>query len=80
MLYGRSQLLLLSQSGAKQLLSTSQVLLKNFSSTYPNLLQYFIFARFLLIEDYEKCALRMEPVIGRGFKNLFPESLTDKFH
>ena len=53
---------------------------QNFISTYANLLQYFIFARFLLIEDYEKCALRMEPVIGRGFKNLFPESLTDKFH
>ena len=53
---------------------------QNFISTYANLLQYFIFAWFLLIEDYEKCALRMEPVIGRGFKNLFPESLTDKFH
>ena len=57
-----------------------QVLLINFISTYANLLQHFIFACFLLIEDYGKCALQKEPVIGRGFKQLFFESLTDKFH
>ena len=57
-----------------------QILLINFFSTYAKLLQHFIFARFLLIEDYEKCALQKEPVIGRGFKQLFFESLTDKFH
>ena len=33
---------------------------------------------FLLIENYGKCALRKESVIGRGFKHLFFESLTDK--
>ena len=44
---------------------------QNFISTCANLLQYFIFARFLLIEDYEKCALRKEPVIGCGFKIYF---------
>ena len=57
-----------------------QVLLINLISTYANLLQHFIFARFLLIEDYRKCALRTEPIIGRGFKQLFFESVTDKFH
>ena len=57
-----------------------QVLLINFSSTYANLLQHLIFAHFLLIEDYGKCALRKEPLIGPGFKQLFFESLTDKFH
>ena len=30
-----------------------KVLLINFISIYDNLLQHFIFARFLLIEDYE---------------------------
>ena len=57
-----------------------QVLLINLISTYANLLQHFIFARFLLIEDYRKCALRTEPITGRGFKQLFFESVTDKFH
>ena len=59
---------------------SQQVLLMNFISTYANLLQHFSLARFLLIEDYGKCGLRREPVIGRGFKQLFFESLTDKFH
>ena len=49
MLYGRHQLLLLSQSGLKQLRSAS-LLLINIISAYANLLQHFIFARFLLIE------------------------------
>ena len=57
-----------------------QVLLINFISTYANLLQHFIFARFLLIEDYGKCVIRTEPVIGRGFKQLVFESVTDEFH
>ena len=57
-----------------------QVLLIYFLSAYANLLQHFIFARFLLLKDYGKCALRKELVIGRGFKYLFFESLTDKFH
>ena len=57
-----------------------QVLPTNLISTYSNLLQPFIYARFLLKEDYGKCALRKEPVIGCGFKQLFFESLTDKFH
>ena len=78
MLYGRSKLLLLSQSGFKRLLPAS--LLINIISTYTNLLQHFIFARFLLIGDYEKCGLRKEPVIGCSFKHIFFESLTNKFH
>ena len=57
-----------------------QVLLINFISTYANLLQHFIFARFLLIEDYGECALRKEPVIDHGFKQLFSDSLTNKFY
>ena len=51
-----------------------QVLLINFISAYANLLQHFIFAHFLLIKDYGKCALRMEQVIGGGFKHLFFDS------
>ena len=50
-----------------------QVLLTNYSRTYANLLQRFIFAFFLLIEDYGECALWKEPVIGRSFKLLFPK-------
>ena len=57
-----------------------KILLINFISIYDNLLQHFIFARFLLIEDYGKCALRKEMVIGRSLKQLYFESLTDKFH
>ena len=57
-----------------------QVFLVNIISTYGNFLQRFIFAHFLLIEDYGKCALRKEPVIGCSFKHLFFKSLTDKFH
>ena len=57
-----------------------QVLLINFISTYANLLQHFIFAHFLLIKDYRKRALRKKLVIDRGFKHVFFESLTDKFH
>ena len=50
----------------------------NFISTYVNLLQHFNFVTFLLVEDYGKCALRNEPVIGHGLKQPFFESLTDK--
>ena len=32
--------------------------------TYRNLLKNFIFADFLLLEDYEQSALRKEPVIA----------------
>ena len=49
-----------------------QILLINIISTCPNLLQhFFFFSRFLLIEDYGKCALRKEPVIGCSFKHHF---------
>ena len=33
-----------------------KILLINYIGTYANLLQHFIFARFLLIENYGKCA------------------------
>ena len=56
------------------------LLLINIISTYANLLQHFIFACFLLIEDYEECALRKETVLGCSVKHIFLESLTDKFH
>ena len=56
------------------------VLLINIINTCANLIQHFIFARFLLIEDYGKYVLRKEPVIGCSFKHIFLESLTDKFH
>ena len=48
MLYGKRQLLLLSQSRFKQLLSASLTDL-NINSTYANLFQHFLFPRFLLI-------------------------------
>ena len=51
-----------------------QVLLINIISTYANLLQHFIIARFLLKADYGKCALRKEPVIGCSFKHIFRKS------
>ena len=52
-----------------------QVLLINIISTYANLFQRFIFACFFLIEDYGKCALRKEPVIGCSFiKHIFRKS------
>ena len=57
-----------------------QVLLIDFISTCVNLLQHFVFSRFLLIDHYRKCALRKDQVIGCGFKRLFFESLIDKFH
>ena len=57
-----------------------QVLLINIISTYANLFQHFIFAYFLFIEDYGKCALRKEPVIGCSFIKTFFECLTDKLH
>ena len=57
-----------------------QVLLINISSTYVNLFQHFLFPRFLLIEDYGKCALRKEPVIGCSFIKTVFECLTDKLH
>ena len=57
-----------------------QVLLINIISIYANLFQHFIFACFLLIEDYGKCALRKEPVIGCSFIETVFECLTDKLH
>ena len=48
MLYGKRQLLLLSKSRFKQLLSASLTDL-NINSTYANLFQHFLFPRFLLI-------------------------------
>ena len=52
-----------------------QTLLINIISTYANLFQHFIFASFFLMEDYEKCALRKEPVIGCSFiKHIFRKS------
>ena len=52
-----------------------QVLLINIISTYANLFQRFIFACFFLIEDYGKCALRKELVIGCSFiKHIFRKS------
>ena len=78
MLHERPPLLLLSQSGFKLLLSES--LTDKLHCTYVNFLQHVIFARFLLIENYGKCALRKEPVIGQDLKQVFFKSLTDKFH
>ena len=43
----------------------------NFISTYSKLLKHFIFARFLLIEDYEQSALQKELIFApfvEGFK------------
>ena len=57
-----------------------QVLLINIISICANLFQHFIFACFLLIEDYGKCALRKEPVIGCSFIKTVFECLTDKLH
>ena len=57
-----------------------QVLLINIISIYANLFQHFIFACFLLIEDYGKYALRKEPVIGCSFIKTVFECLTDKLH
>ena len=39
-------------------------ILKNLNSTYANLLQHFICTNFPMIEDYEKYALRKEPIIA----------------
>ena len=36
----------------------------NFISTYSKLLKHFIFARILLIEDYEQGALRKELIVA----------------
>ena len=69
LLYGRRQLLLLSHSVFKQLLSANLT-----DKYYQYLSQFasaFFFSRFLLIEDYGKCALRKEPVIGCSFKHHF---------
>ena len=60
MLYGRRHLIRLSQSGFKQLLSQS--LPDKFH--YSKLLKYFIFAGFLLIEDYEQGAPRKELIFA----------------
>ena len=54
-----------------------KVWLINLISTYANLLQYFIFACFLLIKHNKKCALQKELVIGCSLKQLLFESLTD---
>ena len=52
-----------------------EVLLINISSNYANFFQRFLFPRFLLIEDYGKCALRKEPVIGCSLiKHIFRKS------
>ena len=60
MLYGRWQLLLPSQSCFKQLLSES--LTDKFHYYLCQCASAFLFAHFLLIEGYRKCALRKEPV------------------
>ena len=36
----------------------------NFISTYSKLLKHFIFAHFLLIEDYEQGALRKDLIVA----------------
>ena len=54
-----------------------KVLLINFISTYVNLVQYFIFACFLLMEDNRKCALQKDPAIGHVLRKLFFESIND---
>ena len=56
-----------------------QVLLINIISTYANLLQHFIFARFLLIERrlWKVCTTKGDGYCS--FKHTFFESLTDKF-
>ena len=36
----------------------------NFISNYSKLLKHFVFARFLLIEDYEQDTLRKEPIFA----------------
>ena len=76
--YGMRQLLLLSQSGFKQLLAAN-LLLINTISAYANLLQYFIFAHFLLIERrlWKVCTTKGDGYCS--FKHTFFESLTDKF-
>ena len=57
-----------------------KVSLTSFISTSANLLQHFIFARFLLREDYGECALRKEPVIGRCLKQLrFEKSYKESY-
>ena len=71
--YGRRQLLLLCKAVSNNF--SQQVLLINIISTYASLLQHFIFARFLLIEDYGKYALRKEPVISCSFKHIFSKVL-----
>ena len=60
MLYGRRHLIRLSQSDFKQLLSQS--LPDKFN--YSKLLKHFIFAGFLLIEDYEQGAIRKELIFA----------------
>ena len=61
MLYGRRQLLLLSQTDPNNFFQ--KVLLIHFISTYANLLQHLNFAHFLLIKGYGKCVLRREPLL-----------------
>ena len=55
----------------------------NFIGIFSNLLNHFIFVYLLLIEDYEKGALRKELVIAPfvdQFKLALWQSLTDEFH
>ena len=52
--------MLLSQSDFKQIFE--KLFLINFICTYSKLLKHFIFAGFLVIEDYEQYALRKESI------------------
>ena len=61
-LYERSRSLLLSQSDFKQIFE--KLFLINFICTYSKLLKHFIFAGFLVIEDYENDALRKESIFS----------------
>ena len=52
-----------------------QVLLTNIISTYANFFQHYVFPHFFLREDYGKCALGKEPVVGCSFiKHIFRKS------
>ena len=41
-----------------------KIILMNFISTDVNLLQHVIFTIFLVVKDYEECALRKELIIA----------------
>ena len=73
MLYEKRQLLMLSQSRFKQLLSAS--LTDKYQYYLCQFVSAFLFPRFLLIEGYAKCALQKEPVTGCIFiKHIFRKS------